>query len=260
MALLTARPPICNANHSWILLRGVSNFCVRSSSSAALTSFQSSTSWDGGKWTGGRRSKTIFRQSDFNRQHNLSSLSFGDRSRVLTLIPPARTMASKSAVSSSSISSSPGRKESPAQTSSPIKSIDKDASCDDKKQEEEQTESTPAAKKDEQLSTKDKLKQAVRDYGATVIVFHVTMSLTSLGFFYLLVSSGLDVVSIIEKLGIGFSVSKIAEGASQFVVAYAIHKVFAPLRITITLGVTPLIVRKLRSMGILKVKPKSSST
>lgn len=37
------------------------------------------------------------------------------------------------------------------------------------------------------LSNKDKLKQAVRDYGATVIIFHVAMSLSSLGFFYLLV-------------------------------------------------------------------------
>ena len=38
------------------------------------------------------------------------------------------------------------------------------------------------------LSTSSKLKQAVKDYGATVIVFHVSMSLVSLGFFYLLVT------------------------------------------------------------------------
>lgn len=58
-------------------------------------------------------------------------------------------------------------------------------------------ESNPNAKSDSstappvpkgELSTKDKLKQAVRDYGATVLVFHVTMSLMSLGFFYVLVS------------------------------------------------------------------------
>lgn len=44
------------------------------------------------------------------------------------------------------------------------------------------------APEETQLSTKEKLKQAVRDYGATVIIFHIAMSLTSLGFFYLLVS------------------------------------------------------------------------
>lgn len=39
-----------------------------------------------------------------------------------------------------------------------------------------------------QLSRKDKLKRAVKEYGATVIVFHVTISLVSLGGCYLIVS------------------------------------------------------------------------
>lgn len=38
------------------------------------------------------------------------------------------------------------------------------------------------------LSRKDKLKQAIAAYGSTVIVFHVTISLASLGVSYLLVS------------------------------------------------------------------------
>ena len=38
------------------------------------------------------------------------------------------------------------------------------------------------------ISKKDQLKRAVSQYGSTVIVFHVTISLASLGFFYLLVS------------------------------------------------------------------------
>ena len=38
------------------------------------------------------------------------------------------------------------------------------------------------------LSRKDQLKRAVSQYGSTVIVFHVGISLVSLGFFYLVVS------------------------------------------------------------------------
>jgi len=34
------------------------------------------------------------------------------------------------------------------------------------------------------VSTKDKLKRAVKDYGATVIVFHVTISIASLSLSY----------------------------------------------------------------------------
>jgi len=104
------------------------------------------------------------------------------------------------------------------------------------------------------VSKKSRLKQAVKEYGSTVIVFHVAMSLTSLGFCYLLISSGLDLPAIVQQIGFGESIlkSSITQGASTFVIAYAVHKVFAPLRITITLTATPLIVRKLRTMGILK--------
>ena len=61
-------------------------------------------------------------------------------------------------------------------------------------------------------------------------------------------------VSILSHLGIGDKIqqSQLATGASTFVVAYAIHKVFAPVRIGITLSSTPLIVRYLRLKGFLK--------
>lgn len=50
-----------------------------------------------------------------------------------------------------------------------------------------------------------------------------------------------------------------AAGAATFVVAYAVHKVFAPARIAITLTATPFIVRHLRKIGFLKPpKPKAS--
>lgn len=38
------------------------------------------------------------------------------------------------------------------------------------------------------MSAKEKLKKAVKDYGATVIVFHVSISIMSLGICYVLVS------------------------------------------------------------------------
>lgn len=43
-----------------------------------------------------------------------------------------------------------------------------------------------------------------------------------------------------------------AAGAATFVVAYAVHKVFAPARIAVTLTATPFIVRHLRKIGFLK--------
>lgn len=67
-------------------------------------------------------------------------------------------------------------------------------------------------------------------------------------------------VAILDYLGLGSKSSTISSnvtsGASTFVVAYAIHKVFAPFRISITLVSAPFIVRYLRNKGILSVKPK----
>jgi Protein of unknown function (DUF1279) len=69
--------------------------------------------------------------------------------------------------------------------------------------------------------------------------------------------SGLDVMALLSKLGVGQSIleSKIATGASTFVIAYAVHKVFAPARMATTLAATPFIVRYLRRIGILKRPP-----
>lgn len=86
----------------------------------------------------------------------------------------------------------------------------------------------------------------------TKILFHNLTISINLNF------SGLDVVAILEYLGlsnISSSISNnITTGASTFVIAYAIHKVFAPVRISITLFSTPFIVRYLRQRGILKSK------
>jgi len=50
----------------------------------------------------------------------------------------------------------------------------------------------------------------------------------------------------------------VAAEASNFVIAYALHKILAPVRIGITLAAVPVIVRYLRKMGVLKV-PKPST-
>ena len=46
--------------------------------------------------------------------------------------------------------------------------------------------------------------------------------------------------------------SSLAAGASTFVIAYAIYKVFAPVRMSITLASCPFLVRYLRGKGFIK--------
>lgn len=104
------------------------------------------------------------------------------------------------------------------------------------------------------LTQRQRLKRAVKEYGPVVIVFHICIALISLGFFYSLVSMGVDVIGILRKLGVSEKIleSGLATGASTFVVAYAVHKLFAVPRIGITLTCAPMIVHKLRKLGVFK--------
>lgn len=67
-----------------------------------------------------------------------------------------------------------------------------------------------------------------------------------------MIFSGLNVDTILNYLKLDNLSCKATTNAGSFLVAYAIHKVFAPVRIGITLTATPFIVKHLRKMGILK--------
>ncbi|XP_051887513.1 protein FAM210B, mitochondrial [Pristis pectinata] len=110
---------------------------------------------------------------------------------------------------------------------------------------------------DKKLNKSQQLKQVFKEYGAVGVVFHTGISLASLGIFYLAVSSGVDVTAILYKMGFNEAVvqSRMAAGTSTFVIAYAVHKVFAPVRMSITLVSVPLIVRYFRKMGLFKASP-----
>jgi len=107
-----------------------------------------------------------------------------------------------------------------------------------------------------QLTPKEKLKRAAKEYGSVLIAFHVGISLMSLGTVYFFISNGVDVQQWIGWLGMSNADegTKIVAGASQFIIAYAIHKSLAPVRISITLVSVPLIVRYLRAKGVMKLK------
>ncbi|XP_071966779.1 protein FAM210B, mitochondrial [Engystomops pustulosus] len=103
-------------------------------------------------------------------------------------------------------------------------------------------------------SKTQQLKRVFKEYGGVAVAFHVGISLVSLGIFYGLVSSGLDVPSLLLRVGFSEAVvqSKLAAGTSTFVLAYAVHKLFAPVRISITVVSVPFLVRYFRRIGLFK--------
>ncbi|XP_034643238.1 protein FAM210B, mitochondrial [Trachemys scripta elegans] len=116
-------------------------------------------------------------------------------------------------------------------------------------------EVTDPSDEDEKKPNKSQqLRKVFKEYGAVGVSFHIGISLMSLGIFYLAVSSGVDMTAVLLKLGFNEALvqSKVAAGTSTFVLAYAIHKVFAPVRISITLVSVPFLVRYFRKIGFFK--------
>uniref|UniRef100_UPI00358DF613 protein FAM210B, mitochondrial n=1 Tax=Myxine glutinosa TaxID=7769 RepID=UPI00358DF613 len=95
---------------------------------------------------------------------------------------------------------------------------------------------------------RQRLKQLFKDYGAVAVSFHVSISLLSLGACCMAVSSGVDVSKMLQLMRVDEEMvqSRIAAGTSTFVIAYAVHKLLAPLRISTTLVSVPFLVHYIR--------------
>ena len=96
-------------------------------------------------------------------------------------------------------------------------------------------------------SKKERFKIIVKQYGIIVVIFHVALSLVSLGACYVAVIRGIDLKPIIHFI---FNVEDeqingIIGNTSTFLVAYGFHKLMAPIRFPITAGVVPLLVKYL---------------
>ncbi|XP_011646360.1 uncharacterized protein LOC105433000 [Pogonomyrmex barbatus] len=109
------------------------------------------------------------------------------------------------------------------------------------------------------MSQRDRFRLMLRDYGGTLLAFHITISLISLGGCYMVVISGIDVTPFIQNwVGENEQLENLMKVSTDFIIAYTVHKLLAPIRIGISLTVTPIIVRRLRKMGFLKL-PKAKS-
>lgn len=98
-----------------------------------------------------------------------------------------------------------------------------------------------------------KIKLLIRDYGSSVLVVHISLSLVSLGTCYSLVSAGVPVQEVLGNME--FLSEKTLEYASNggtFAIAYVVHKCLMPIRIAATCFFTPILVNYLRGKGILK--------
>ncbi|KAL6005398.1 hypothetical protein ACLOJK_005965 [Asimina triloba] len=85
----------------------------------------------------------------------------------------------------------------------------------------------------------DRAKELLAKYGGAYLATSISLSLTSFSLCYLLVSAGIDVQALLQKVGI--STNEAGEKVGTFALAYAAHKAASPIRFPPTVALTPIV-------------------
>ncbi|XP_042513644.1 uncharacterized protein LOC122088441 [Macadamia integrifolia] len=85
----------------------------------------------------------------------------------------------------------------------------------------------------------DQAKELLAKYGGAYLATSITLSLISFSLCYILISAGIDVQSLLQKVGI--PASETGEKVGTFALAYAAHKAASPIRFPPTVALTPIV-------------------
>jgi Protein of unknown function (DUF1279) len=88
---------------------------------------------------------------------------------------------------------------------------------------------------------KVKPQDLLKKYGPAYLVTSIVLAIISYTICYFMISTGVDVVSLLEKIGIKSSVAAANTGTAA--IAYAIHKAASPIRFPPTVVLTPIVAR-----------------
>ncbi|XP_075520037.1 uncharacterized protein LOC142553577 [Primulina tabacum] len=102
-----------------------------------------------------------------------------------------------------------------------------------------------SAKEDENEQNKEsnskgnQAKELLAKYGGAYLATSIALSLISFGLCYTLISAGVDVSALLQKVGI--STNETGEKVGTFALAYAAHKAASPIRFPPTVALTPIV-------------------
>lgn len=94
---------------------------------------------------------------------------------------------------------------------------------------------------------KEKMKPFLAQYGRVAIYTYVVFSLGDLAAWYVIVSRGFDVKSLMKKVGLKVDEEKFQNPskAGNFMIALLIHKADFPLRLPVVLACVPFVAKVL---------------
>ncbi|XP_013201230.1 uncharacterized protein C18orf19 homolog A [Amyelois transitella] len=131
-----------------------------------------------------------------------------------------------------------------------------------KNDNKEPTEETKKIKKQDEFPKPNlfqRFKQMYRDYWYVLLPVHMTTSAIWFGGFYYAVRSGVDVLAILEWMGISETLMAPLKDSSAgyFALAFALYKIATPLRYAVTVGGTTVAIKKLTAIGWIKPVPST---
>lgn len=102
-----------------------------------------------------------------------------------------------------------------------------------------------------------RLKQMYKDYWYVALPVHMATSCVWFGCFYYTVRSGVDVLGILQSVGVSDSLIKPLRDstAGYFALALALYKLVTPLRYAVTVGTTTYAIKRLTALGWVKPVP-----
>ncbi|CAL0303991.1 unnamed protein product [Lupinus luteus] len=92
---------------------------------------------------------------------------------------------------------------------------------------------------EQQKSKGDQAKELLAKFGGAYLITSITLSLISFALCYALIDAGVDVQTLLQKVGI--STSETSEKVGTFALAYAAHKAASPIRFPPTVALTTIV-------------------
>ncbi|XP_070149944.1 uncharacterized protein C18orf19 homolog A-like isoform X3 [Polyergus mexicanus] len=110
------------------------------------------------------------------------------------------------------------------------------------------------------VSVFQKMKQMTKDYWHILIPVHIITSIGWVAIFYIAIRNGVDIAQLLEYMSFSEKYIELVRNSSagNWAITYALYKIFTPLRYTVTVGGTTMVIRYLNKLGYGKAPFKAS--
>jgi hypothetical protein len=108
---------------------------------------------------------------------------------------------------------------------------------------------------------RERAADLLRRYGGAYLLCSISLSACSFTLFYLLVSGGVDVAAVMQRVGLGLTSAR-TERLGTVGLAYLLHKAASPIRFAPTMALTVMVARHFeswRARGVESVPSKPSA-